>query len=149
MANTAQVELDLIALWYLAATGHRPALFVHVCFPPKHPRTDTGSSGCRVARHCSELSGGERSLLSALRQSRWRTPCCCGNGQSDYVVVSGRHGSSTCAFRQPVFRSNALANRHWVHRVVVLRDIVLSCRVAKDRYGWLCVNQDGEHSAVV
>ena len=34
-----------------------------------------GSSGCRVARHCSELSGGERSLLSALRQSRWRTRC--------------------------------------------------------------------------
>ena len=34
-----------------------------------------------------------------------------------------------------------------VHRVVVLRDIVLSCRVAKDRYCRLCVNQDGEHGA--
>ena len=34
-----------------------------------------------------------------------------------------------------------------VHRVVVLRDIVLSCGVAKDRYCPLCVNQDGEHGA--
>ena len=61
----------LRSLWYFGSN----CAFRQPVFAPKHVRTDTGSSVCRVARHCSELSGGERSLLSALRQSRWRTPC--------------------------------------------------------------------------
>ena len=49
-----------------------------------------GSSGCRVARHCAELSGGDRSLLTALRTPCWR-------------LSALWYFCSNCAFRQPVF----------------------------------------------
>ena len=69
-------EMDLIALWCLDYQRSLNCAFSSTCVSLQSTREQTlGSSGCRVARHCSELSGGERSLLSALRQSRWRTRC--------------------------------------------------------------------------